>query len=310
MASLMMILAGGLGRVLLGVRSLLALGGLGALPLVPGVGLGGELALGERVAPVAERAFRELHDVALVHDRDALALVDDGVLDRGAEEALGAFLRDGLDADARRVREADLAVELREGFLEQLLELLVLGAALLEFDAGVDVLGVFTEDHHVDLLRRLDRGGHALEPAHRTQADVEVEHLAQRDVQRADATADRRRERALDRDQVFAAGLDGFVGQPGVEEVVGLLAGIDLHPVDLALAAVGLGDRGVEHAHGGAPDVGAGAVAFDERDDGLVGNGELAVGDRDLLALRGHDELDRGGHHLAPVDLCFVEKRG
>ena len=36
---------------------------------------------------------------------------------------------------------------------------------------------------------------------HRAQADVEIEHLAQRDVQRADAAADRRGERAFDADE-------------------------------------------------------------------------------------------------------------
>jgi hypothetical protein len=56
-----------------------------------------------------------------------------------------------------------------------------------------------------------------------------------------------------------------------------LLAGVDLPPVDLALAAVGLLDGGVEHAHGGLPDVAAGAVALDEGDDRVVRDLELAV---------------------------------
>ena len=67
------------------------------------------------------------------------------------------------------------------------------------------------------------------------------------------------------------------VGQPVVELLEALLAGVDLDPGDLALAAVGLRHRGVEHAHAGAPDVGPGAVAFDERDDRIVGNDETAV---------------------------------
>src|SRR4030067_825069 len=50
------------------------------------------------------------------------------------------------------------------------------------------------------------------------------------------------------------------------------------------LPVVRLLDRGVEDADGGAPDVGAGAVALDERDDRVVGHAELAVVDRDLLA--------------------------
>ena len=227
-----------------------------------------------------------------------------------AHQALGALAGHRLDADAGGVREADLGVELRERLLEEFLELLVVGAARLELDAGVDVLGVLAEDHHVHLFGRLDRGGHALEPAHRAQAHVQVEHLAQRDVQRADAAADRRRERSLDRDEVVAAGLHGLFRQPGVVEVVRLLAGEDLHPVDLALAAVGLGDRGVEHAHGCAPDVGAGAVALDEGDDRVVRHLQAAVGDGDLLALGGHVKLQRAGHLSSSGGSPIREKQG
>src|SRR5207247_10558515 len=39
-----------------------------------------------------------------------------------------------------------------------------------------------------------------------------------------------------------------------------------------------------EHAHRGVPDVGAGAVALDEGDDGVIRHLELAVADGDLLA--------------------------
>jgi hypothetical protein len=59
------------------------------------------------------------------------------------------------------------------------------------------------------LLGVLDRGRHAGEPLHRAEADVEVELLAEGDVERADAAADRRGERALDADEVVAEGGDG-----------------------------------------------------------------------------------------------------
>ena len=59
-----------------------------------------ELALGQLIAPIAERAFGVLHDVALVDNREALALVPHGVFEGGADETLGARLADGLDADA------------------------------------------------------------------------------------------------------------------------------------------------------------------------------------------------------------------
>ena len=78
----------------------------------------------------------------------------------------------------------------------------------------------------------LHRRGHAGEILHRPQADVEIEHLAQRDVERADAAADRRGERAFDADEIFLERLDGVVGQPVVELVLGGLAGEDLEPGD------------------------------------------------------------------------------
>ena len=59
--------------------------------------------------------------------------------------------------------------------------------------------------------------GTPCEPLHRAQADVEIEHLAQRDVERADAAADRRGQRAFDADEIFLERLDRVVRQPVVE---------------------------------------------------------------------------------------------
>ena len=196
--------------------------------------------LGDLVAPVAEGAFRELHDVALVDERDALALVLDRVADGAVDEPLGAEVADRLEADAdldadvalgradafelllpalRGVlrAEADLLELLGEFCCEEVEDLLRLGRAAGVLDAGVDVLGVLAEDHHVHLLRVLHRRGHAGEVAHRAEADVEVEHLPQGDVERADAAADGRGQRALDADEVLLERVDGVVGEPVVE---------------------------------------------------------------------------------------------
>ena len=141
------------------------------------------------------------------------------------------------------------------------------GSAGLVLDAGVDVLRVLAEDHHVHVLRCLHRRGHALEPAHRPHAGVQIELLPQRDVERAEPAADRRGERPLDRHEVALDGGEGLVRQPAVEPVLGLLAGQHLEPRDPPAAAVRPLDRGVEHAPRGAPDVGPGAVTLDERND-------------------------------------------
>ncbi len=106
-----------------------------------------------------------------------------------------------------------------------------------ELDAGVYVFSVFAEDDDVDLFRMLHGAGHALVVLHGAYAGVEIEKLAQRDVERADAAADGRGERPLDGDAQVARGGDGLVGQPGVELAKGLFAGEDLEPLDGALAA-------------------------------------------------------------------------
>src|SRR5439155_20813193 len=70
---------------------------------------------------------------------------------------------------------------------------------------------------------------------------------------------------------------------PVAGSVERLLSGEHLLPRDPPVAAVGLRHRRVEHAHGGAPDVGAGAVAFDERDDGMIRDDHLTALQADRL---------------------------
>ena len=166
-----------------------------------------------RVAPVAEGALGELHDVALVHEGHALAL----------ELAARSGWRRGRGARCPRGETGLMPMPLVSGkriFLtfisswSKAMTFFDLGRARGPLDAGVDVLRVLAEDHHVDVARALHRARHAREPADRAQADVEVEHLAQRHVQRADAAADRRGERPLDADQVLAEGVERLVRQP------------------------------------------------------------------------------------------------
>ena len=161
------------------------------------------------------------------------------------------------------------------------------GRAGFPLDADVNVLGVFAEDDDVHALGMFHGRRHALEIAHRAHAGVEVENLAQRDVQRANAAAHRSRQRPLDRNAEIADGFDGFVRQPLLEFVEGFFAGEDFEPRDLALAAIDQLDRGVEHAPRRLPDVAARAVALDEGNDGIVGDLKFAVGVLNGLPVRG-----------------------
>ena len=207
----------------------------------------------------------------------------DRVLNGGADQALRALLGDRLDADAAHL--ADIPAV---GVLQKRPELLGLGGAGLDFQPGVDVLGVLAEDHHVDQFGLLYRRRDALEPADRAQADVEIEDLAQRHVQRTEAPADGGGQRALDADEVLAEVGDRLIGKPVARLVEGLLTGEHLLPFDrLAVLLSG----GVENVLRGRPDVDADAVAFDEGDDRVVGNGKYAIGAHcDFLS---HDRILR-----------------
>src|SRR5438128_187963 len=129
---------------------------------------------------------------------------------------------------------------------------------------------------------------------------LNVPLLAKRHVERAEPLTDGRRERTLDGDEKLADDVEGFVGEEVGRAVaavdrLGLLASEHLGPRDLLPPPVGLLHGGVQHAHGRAPDVGAGAVALDERDDRVVRDAELPVVDRDLVAPR---NLDAPRHYV------------
>ena len=250
--------------------------------------------LGDLVTPLHEGTLGVLHDVALVDEGDGGAAVGDGVVDGGLDEALGALLADGLDAEAAGLGEAELLVAGLEVLLEELAELFAVLGAVLELDAGVDVLGVLAEDDHVGQFGGLDGGRDAVEVADGAEAGVEVQDLAEGDVEGADAAAGGRGEGALDADEVGAEVLEGLFGEPVAGGVEGFLAGRDFVPGDLLLAVVGLLDGGVEDLDGGVPDVGAGAVTLDEGDDGIGGDLEALVGHGDGGSAGG------GGHFEAP----------
>jgi hypothetical protein len=85
---------------------------------------------------------------------------------------------------------------------------------------------------------------------------------------------------------------------------VDFLPGIDFHPVDLFLAAVGLGHGCVHHLEHHRRDVHAGAVAFDERNDRLVRHVQGHVGiDGDFLAFGGHLDVLVHGRDVSGVML-------
>ena len=167
---------------------------------------------------------------------------------------------------------------------EKLQKFLRFGRTARVFDARVNVLRIFAEDHHVHFLRMLYRGRDARKILDGPQADVEVEQLAQRDVERTNPSANGRRERSFDADEEFLESLDGVVRQPIVESLLRRLARIDLEPHDLAPCAVRLLHSGFEYAMARRPNVRAGAIAADKGKNRIVRHHQSAVADGNFSA--------------------------
>ncbi|MPN37467.1 hypothetical protein SDC9_184986 [bioreactor metagenome] len=138
---------------------------------------------------------------------------------------------------------------------------------------------------------------------HRAQAHIQVKLLAQRHVERADTTAHRCGQRPLDGGHIVAHDLQRLVGQPyiGAIDLGGLFTGVNFHPVDLALAAIGLGHGRIHHLDHHRRDVRARAVAFNEWNDGLIRHVQRHIGvDGDLLAFGRHLDVLECAHAESP----------
>ena len=134
----------------------------------------------------------------------------------------------------------------------------------------------------------------------RANAGIEIEELAQSDVQRTDAPANRGGQRTLDADAQLAKGSDRVIGQPGLEAVHGLFAGEDFVPGDPALTVIGNFNCRIEYPDRRFPDITAGAVAFDERNDGMVWDNKLTVCVSDLGPAGGQRYFIIRSRHKAP----------
>jgi hypothetical protein len=195
-------------------------------------------------------AVGELHDVGLVHGRDLAAAVAAREVEGELDDSARAGDRDRLD------RDACVAVAQRPALrLDPLDQLARLVGALLELDARVQVLRVLADDHEVDLV---EAGADALVGLARPDLPVQVEALAQADVDRAEALSDGRRDRALERD---TGGADGV--QRLVRERIAAVLGHGLF-ARLAHVPVELDARRLEHAAGRLGQLGAGSVTGDE----------------------------------------------
>ena len=198
-----------------------------------------------------EEPVGELHDVRLGHTGDLATPMLPRVLEGVADDPLGRLRADRLHRDSRargdlprlkRVERLDHATgRLRAGFV---------------LDAGVEVLGVLPHDDEIDVLVAR---AHARVRLARPKACIELELVAKCDVHGAEAGADRRRDRPLQRDAVRLHRLERLLGEGRA---------CLLHHVDARLAdvPVEVDTRRLEDASGCVGELWPGPVAGDEGD--------------------------------------------
>ena len=84
----------------------------------------------------------------------------------------------------------------------------------------------------------------------------------------------------------------------GAVKLTGFIAGINLEPFDSAIAAVGLGHRRIKYPLGGRPNINAGAIAANVRNDRVGWHLWLTIHKFDCFAAAGGGELFVGGHRV------------
>ena len=205
--------------------------------------------LGDLAGDLQPEPVRELHDVRLVDARHLAAAEAPRVVEGELEDAARSLDGDRLDRDPRLVAQRPAV---RADPLGQLVRLV--GSDLV-LDPRVEILGRLADDHDVDVLVARADAGIALAGAH---LRVEVEALSQRDVDRAEAAADRRRDRPLERDAALPDRLENVLGKR--------VSAVLLHHVAARVLDVPVEvDAGrLEHAARRLGQLRAGAVAGDQ----------------------------------------------
>src|SRR6185369_18090235 len=126
-----------------------------------------EFLYSQLVAPIPKRALGELHYVAFVHQGNRRAAEVERVLNRSSHQAFCSGRRNGFYADTAVGPDfvAEFLIQQRDDFLSAV-------GSRSELDSRVDVLGVLSKDHDVDIFWLLDWRRHAFEVPNRANAGV------------------------------------------------------------------------------------------------------------------------------------------
>ncbi len=235
-----------------------------------------------------------------MHKGHTLAPTFNRITDRRSDQALAAKRADWFDAQASALEETGRA----QFFAQETGQLFIFRRAGFKFNAGVNVFGILAEDDHIHFFRVFQRAGHTPIPAHRADAAIQVQHLAQSDIQAAKPAAYRGGQRTLDADQEFAQRVEGFFGH--IVTIVnrgGFFPGINLHPENLAVAPISLLDCRIPDSLAGGHDIVADTIPFDVHQNRVIRHIEYAVRHPNLSATFRHNNFVERHAYLSPYRL-------
>jgi hypothetical protein len=131
--------------------------------------------------------------------------------------------------------------------------------------------------------------------------------IAQSNVETPDAFADRRSQGAFDAHPVLLKGLNRFRGKPGSRLLEGLFTGKHFLPEDLSFFRPAKLDSVVQHPNRRYSDVGAGAVAYNIRNDGSIRHSHFPVNEEDFFSRGQYGHLlSKHSFNISPLpgSLC------
>ena len=210
-----------------------------------------------------------------MHQRDTGQAVGQSKFDGSANKTFRTFDRNGFHAEGGSFGKTHLRHT--HLFRQELEEFASFGRPLLPFDAGIDIFSILAEDIHIDFFRLFDRCHNSTEPTYRTEADIEVKGLPKSNVQRTDATADRRCQRAFDPDHIFAESLHRLVGQPTADLLEGFFACQYFLPFDHSLAAIRPANRFIDNALANWCNLRTYSISLYKGNDDFIGDKEGPV---------------------------------
>ena len=161
--------------------------------------------------------------------------------------------------------------------MQKVVEFSSLRSSGLPLYTGIDIFRILTEDTHIHLLGMLYRAYDALEIPDRTLTHIQIECLAQCNVQRTNTASHRCHQRTFNADKIFLKRIERGLRQPFTRLLVCLTSGKHLHPFYLALTAIGFlycRINDVLHYWG---NLRTHSITFDKRNCRMIGNVQLAI---------------------------------